>query len=41
MPFPIWFANVAARIAIKVLPGQGSGHTICGSPYSAARRSTS
>ena len=38
---PICFANVAARIAVSVLPGHGSGQRIAGSPYSAARRSTS
>ena len=38
---PICVANVAARIANSVLPGHGSGQRTGGSPYSAARRSTS
>ena len=40
-PRPISVAKVATRIANRVLPGNGSGQRIGGSPYAWARRSTS
>ena len=40
-PRPVCLAKVATRMAVSVLPGQGSGQRKGWRPYSAARRSHS